>query len=401
MDLNSISSNLLLVGLILISLCCLYLLYSNFSKVREIEDLKRRVEDLKKIFLNQQLHNDETFSKINTVLFQTLGQPTPSLHPSIPSSEMSSALTTTESVNSEIANEIIQGINTNTNTNTNTNNINNSNSNNTKVIAIDSNMSGKNMTNVSEMSNNVVINKEGHEESASIVNGMAVKETDQKEINIDLHDLDDLNDVNSQSDDNCEEIEIDNMIQHESSGNVCEDNNDDEYDELVINKDAVFNLDVVNNINTEIFDDLEDTLSIATEPIGDSNDVINSHANFNLDEIKDIDDLDIDISNEDIITQTPTTTTIKNVVTSRELDIDTNKLDDILNGNQIKHSSTNDSGNENVKKIEISKPTGIDVSTLNSMSIKQLKDLAKSHKLKTTGTKQELINTILVSGVTF
>ena len=37
MDLHSISSNLLLIGFLLISLCCLYLLYSNFIKVREID----------------------------------------------------------------------------------------------------------------------------------------------------------------------------------------------------------------------------------------------------------------------------------------------------------------------------------------------------------------------------
>ena len=71
-NLNSFSSNLMLVALVLVGLCCLYLLYSNFTKVREIEELKGRVEDLKKIFINQQIHNDETFSKINTVLFQTL-----------------------------------------------------------------------------------------------------------------------------------------------------------------------------------------------------------------------------------------------------------------------------------------------------------------------------------------
>ena len=51
-DLQSISSNLLLVGFVLISICCLYLLYSNFSKIRELNDLKRNIEDLKTIFFN-------------------------------------------------------------------------------------------------------------------------------------------------------------------------------------------------------------------------------------------------------------------------------------------------------------------------------------------------------------
>ena len=57
-DLQDISSNLLLVGFALIGICCLYLLYSNFSKIREINELKKNVEDLKNIFFNQQKHND-------------------------------------------------------------------------------------------------------------------------------------------------------------------------------------------------------------------------------------------------------------------------------------------------------------------------------------------------------
>ena len=63
-DLQSISSNLLLVGFVLISICCLYLLYSNFSKINTLNELKRNVEDLKTIFLNQQKHNDEIYKNI-------------------------------------------------------------------------------------------------------------------------------------------------------------------------------------------------------------------------------------------------------------------------------------------------------------------------------------------------
>ena len=53
MDLNSISNNLLLIGFALVSVCCLYLLWSNFTKIREIEELKRKLEDLKNIFFNK------------------------------------------------------------------------------------------------------------------------------------------------------------------------------------------------------------------------------------------------------------------------------------------------------------------------------------------------------------
>jgi hypothetical protein len=389
MDLNSISSNLLLVGLILISLCCLYLLYSNFSKVREIEDLKRRMEDLKKIFLNQQLHNDETFSKINTILFQTLGQPpiTPP-HPEIPTEQ--ALLATPETVNRETAKELMLDASRNTNT-----------SNHTKVVSIDSNQLDVNITNLGNSVNrNVIINKEGHEDSNKLSSNMENKESDQKEINIDLHDLDELDDASSHVDENCEEIDIDNMMPAESSGNLGEDDLAESVQDIKrdINKDNIFNLDVVNNINSEIFDDLEDTLSIATEPIGDFNDVINNHTNFNLDEIKDIDDLDIDLPSEDI-----ESSNTKNIVinSSNDIDIDTAELDDILNGNQVKQASTTEKiSTENVKKIDINTPPSAETSTLNSMSIKQLKDIAKSHKLKSTGSKHDLINTILSSGIT-
>jgi hypothetical protein len=72
-------------------------------------------------------------------------------------------------------------------------------------------------------------------------------------------------------------------------------------------------------------------------------------------------------------------------------------LDEILSGKHYKPIKTSESvntkednidKNENIKKIEV---TDSSKSTLYNMSHKQLKDLAKSHKLKTTGTKQELI----------
>ena len=67
-NIQDLSSNLLLVGFALISICCLYLLYSNFSKVREINELKYKFEDLKNIFINQQKHNDESYIKIMKLL---------------------------------------------------------------------------------------------------------------------------------------------------------------------------------------------------------------------------------------------------------------------------------------------------------------------------------------------
>lgn len=394
MDLNSISSNLLLVGLILIGLCCLYLLYSNFSKVREIEDLKRRVEDLKKIFINQQNHNDETFSKINTILFQTLGQTpisTTSPHPAVPSDRLTvdnKALATPESVNNEIAKDIMLDVKA---------------AGTTKTVNIDEANAVDN-----GIINKLIINKEGYEqgqEQGQSAGGIE-RVSNTKEINIDLHDLDDLDDAEIQDNENCEEIDIDNMVAID--GNAREHdidiqnykNKEDGKTSPEVTKDNIFNLDVINNINAEIFDDLEDTLSIATEPIGDSNDVINTNANFNIDDINDIDDLDIDIPNDTIATEE-----------IEPSEIDTTDLDEILNGNQTKKTNLantktekelvtrNEIGTENIKKIELETHMGSDVTALNNMSVKQLKDLAKSHKLKTTGTKQELIDIILASGI--
>ena len=56
-------------------------------------------------------------------------------------------------------------------------------------------------------------------------------------------------------------------------------------------------------------------------------------------------------------------------------------LNELLNGNDKTDKLEN-----NVKKIEITEDTK---SNLHNMSIKQLKDLAKTYKLKTTGTKNE------------
>ena len=68
MDLNSISQNLLIFGFAIVSICCLYLLYVHFKKIRELEEFKLKIEDLKNIFFNQQKCNDE----IQTKMFQML-----------------------------------------------------------------------------------------------------------------------------------------------------------------------------------------------------------------------------------------------------------------------------------------------------------------------------------------
>jgi len=388
-NLNSFSSNLMLVALVLVGLCCLYLLYSNFTKVREIEELKCRVEDLKKIFMNQQIHNDETFSKINTVLFQTLtngqatgqptGQPTEQPNNSLSAVEILDKLDVNDEIAREVSIELKQNVLSPT-----------------KIINIDienvDNLEGNTTT------NNIIINKEGYSSNPPVL-GNALEKTTTDDKNIDLHDLDNLDDANDADpnldtdmnmdeldlDDNCEELDVDKLVSSKSAS--YNDSNER------ITKDNLFNLDTVNITNAEIFDDLEDTLSIATAPIDETNDIINHNSNFNLDDIQDIQDID-DI---DILEPVDITTIQPDVNVAKVADID---LSELLNGNsnQTKKPVSNQENNENdelqkenIKTIEIDTPK----TDYNNMSVKQLKDIAKSHGLKTTGTKQELVQILL------
>lgn len=398
-NLNSFSSNLMLIALVLVSLCCLYLLYSNFTKVREIEELKGRVEDLKKIFLNQQMHNDETFSKINTVLFQTLtngqssGQTQSSSVDIKPdNSNYSTGTIDKLNVNDEIAKEVSVELKQSVLSPT-------------KIINIDT----ENVDNLegNTTMNNIIINKEGYishnvSNTSEKITTENKNTNENKEINIDLHDLDNLDDANEPDpnldtdmnmeeldlDDNCEEFDTDKLVSSKSDSHILDKEGD-----IQITKDNLFNIDTVNITNAEIFDDLEDTLSIATAPIDETNDIINHNSNFNLDDIQDIDDIDI-LEPVDIKTVQP------NVNVTKVEDID---LSELLNGNtnQTKKTESNQANSEsnellnenkeNIKTIEIDSPK----TDYNSMPVKQLKDIAKSHGLKTTGTKQELVQILL------
>ena len=394
-NLNNFSSNLMLIALVLVGLCCLYLLYSNFTKVREIEELKRRVEDLKKIFLNQQIHNDETFSKINTVLFQALapgqmnGTPTSTSATNETNGANSYTSMNNLDINNEIAKEVSDELNNNIISSSNTANI-------TKTI----NLNTDNTDNLENngLTNNIIINKEGHTID-NVLQPLEIPITAErntnKEINIDLHDLDNLDDVNDADpsgdsdmnmdeldlDENCEEIDTDKLVSSKSERHV-------DKDEIEITKNNLFNLDTINITNAEVFDDLEDTLSIATAPIDETNDVINHNSNFNLDDIQDIDDID----NLDNLEP----------VNIKSVKLDSTKADDVdlselLNGNtnkeikENKDTKENNENNENIKTIDIDTPK----TDYNSMSVKQLKDIAKSLGLKATGNKQELVQILL------
>lgn len=389
MDLSDISSNILLIGLVLVSLCCLYLLFSNFSKVREIEDLKQRVEDLKKIFINQQSHNEEVFSKINTVLYQSItgtehgtnknfNESAHSLDTNLSSDQEVDTdtrkiknsddinLITAKEVEQEVINEIIPETNLQE----------------LKTVSISTN---DNLTPSILENNNppvITITKEGHQipqllNTTTTSNNLETHDDNTKNIPLDLHDLDELD--NLEDKDSVDEFET--QIQTKENTVLDDDNQ----------KPDIFSLDVVNN---EIFDDIEDALSIATEPIGDFNDVINGTTNFNLDDIKDLDDLDkLELDDTKLATTTITTTITTTDTQSHNLETVNKSMEEHQNEKQDENLDTisldellNGSGSlSNTKKhIEQSHD-------YYHMSIKQLKELAKSRKLKTTGTKNELI----------
>ncbi len=429
----------MLIGLVLIGLCCIYLLYSNFSKVREIEELKRRVEDLKKIFLNQQVHNDETFSRLNTVIFNGSIANHPSNHPETIINPTSSSISTNifcnenkdiQKLNNAIAKEVVNEIKKTLDSHTDiihTKTI-NINADITKDVILD------NTTNITvkkegyinlkmnNIKNDIANNNANNDSNNNSNNEFLNAGIDDKAINLDLEDLDNLNAINEYHtetlednlslddlDENCEEIDADLLTKMTNNTIILDDEN------IEITKENLFVIEPNINSNNEIFDDLEDTLSIATEPIGDSNDVINSHSNFNLDDIKDIDDIDnlepihiktVQIDTNHIINKTnidnSSQLTDSNIICNNNVktdiledvtDLDNVDLDDILNGNITSQKSQNstESNDKTVKKINIS---DANKSNLQNMSIKQLKDLAKAHKLKTTGTKQELIHAL-------
>ena len=406
MDLNNISSNLLLIGFALVSLCCLYLLYSNFTKVREIEELKRKVEDLKKIFFNQQQHNDETYARMITMIQSGLQHPHTQeqlealMHNTTQlkqSPEMNNSVNQVGiDENNILANEMMAEIGNTTQK--------------VKVITIDPNANSNVLDNVDD----VIINKEGADDSIA---------TDKKEIILDLHDLDNVeptNNDNIDNLDNLDDLNDLNELETESLDNILDDNNDDEYDQSLNNlntsKPNIFD---INNIDDTIDATIDDIASITTDPIVDLDDVIgnNSNNNFNIDEIDNLEDIhnledidnlddldDIDnldsldnIKKIDITVDTTTTDLQSNEINTKQEDLDLNEL---LNGKSDKKAKSNKTDkfdnneqidNDNIKKIEI---TDDSKTNLHNMSIKQLKDLAKSYKLKTTGTKSELIAAI-------
>ena len=376
-DLQSLSLNLLLVGFALVSICCLYLLYSNFTKVRDIEDLKHKVEDLKNIFFNQQKHNDDTYDKIMNILQKDLYL----------NSQISQTASSAPSASSS--------------------------SNTTEQIDINNNKIHTKFINIDTTLNN----------------------------NINLQELDDMADMDDI--DNMDELnyDIDNLsnLDADDNNNNYDDNyNDNNIDDNVYIpdiEDNIFNsIHVVNNNTSKTVCD--DTISIATDPMISELDLNEIMEGSNTQDLKHhilkdndlgngLDDLDNDLDDldNDLELDLDTNNEI-NFNETKQINIDNN--DTLLNTITINNSQqfiNLDNSNSNVKTISVNEnsnynntETEIETETieldkllsgeikkieinnkntdLNTMSIKQLKELAKTHNIKISGNKKDLITAL-------
>lgn len=371
-DLNEISSNIILIGFVIVGILCLYLLYSNFQKSKQIQELQTRVEDIKNIFINQQRHNDETHAKLMNIMQNTNPNST---NPDYLTKEKLDALNT----------EVIATKKININPNI------------TNSQLLIQNMDIKDIDDVIVINENPDFNNDNR---------------NSKEINIDLHDLDNMSDAHSNNSMNELNMDIDEGIEDEK------DNSDVEIENITFENNDIEELTDANmfDIRHAMKKD-DDNESIATEQMisdADLNDIMNEE--INLEEVNVVEDVNNDLDNDDLdnldldlddinnfkqVNLNDTATleeTIVNNITSDDStktitfgsensnndDTETIELDKLLSGD--------------VKKIEITKDLkNKDNSTndINSMSLKQLKEHAKNLKIKTTGlSKQELITAI-------
>ena len=365
-DLNEISSNIILIGFVIVGILCLYLLYSNFQKSKQIQDLQTRVEDIKNIFFNQQKHNDETHAKLIHLMQNT----TPNTIPDATHNANTDDYLTKEKLDAF--------------TNNNNNNVETMA---TKKININPNITNSQLL-IKDNSKNII---------QDIDDVIVIDETPNKEckeINIDLHDLDNMSDIHSEN--SMEDI-TDNLNMNNDEGieNDDEQNiNDDGLETISFDKEKVF------DTHHSIIDD--DNESIATEQMisdADLNDIMNEEVDNDLDNI----DLDLDeIDNVKQVNLDDLATLEETIVNDITPDESTKTITfDSENGNHDDTIELDKLLSGDVKKIELKKQDGNnnnkDTSTndVNSMSLKQLKEHAKSLKIKTTGlSKQELINAI-------
>jgi hypothetical protein len=345
-DLQGLSSNIVLIGFVLISACCLYLLYSNFKKARELDELHEKMDHLKTIFFNQQKQTDITNNQLLQMIQNTgigANSMQNQLIPQQVDSISSNQTIHTNPINS-LTKENLKKLNENktASTESRSNDIVNDIVNNLVLNDLDTSELDNNNQNTES---NVLIHVNDFNTNTkklfATANNSDLKELDDLE---DLNDLEDLDTALDTTEDNTEQKEISNTKTGEIFETVVESysNLDDVLDEMdskltdnvkifVVGGDAIhasnsFNIEIGeldeedmnefaddgnnDNDNDGMQDLNDDTVSIKTDPISnDLNDLDNLNLDIDLDDIneqftndsiEDMDDMDdVDDVNED------------------------------------------------------------------------------------------------------
>ena len=75
-DLQGLSSNIVLIGFVLVGIACLYLLYSNYKKTQELEELQIQIRVLKDVFTTSQKNYYELRENVLSSLHNNTSKPT-------------------------------------------------------------------------------------------------------------------------------------------------------------------------------------------------------------------------------------------------------------------------------------------------------------------------------------
>lgn len=423
-DLQGLSSNIVLIGFVLLSICCLYLLYSNFKKTRELEELNQKMDDLKTIFFNQQKHNDLTQSHLAQLINSSDQTQPQHITEAIKQVNINKNANRVESV-------MVSGSRENTIVQVNNKSIivdlddqlNSDITNDLKELEslddpIDKESSNNdedidNADNAEEITDNIYDIE--HSLKVDIINDDATTEV----IDIDLEDVleemtkKSLNEVNANlEDDNINDLdEIDDL-----DNDILDDNNDcvesiktdpipHDLDDLDIDLEEIGNVDIDGDIDCDIdCNEDDDNIDLDLDDITDDirNSMSPQHINHTMNSES------THIMNTDTATKQinidSTANLTKSTISQQSLEPDATTKNISLSQTSpaTPRQNTNSTPDKTISLDQLlnSKPDRI-VNTisnepltaemLHGMSLKQLKELAKTHKIKANGSKQEII----------
>lgn len=363
-DLQGLSSNILLIGFVLVGIASLYLLYSNYKKTQELEDLQIQVRVLKDVFTTSQKNYLELRDNVLS-----------SLH----DNSTTKTNLTTESRPVDVHEIVLSSVSKE--------------SNDIKTIKVHQ------QDLITTVLNSNVDN--------SVKEKIDIKKIEivDDDVNADMNDLKELDDLdNPQESDNTDELN-----EYSNDDNTIDLGNVDEIKEYILDPIHSFkdndetDLDIEDIIDDMVDEDTLDTKSIQTDPNDNElNDLdidledLQTHMDDNTTHIDtdiDTDDMiktikvdnDIDILTTILKSNDQKSDNSKSIILDLELDLNNTPLNIEIKKSDDTNSISldqllNNKGNDNVD--------------LNSMSVKQLKELAKQKKIKTVGTKQELIQAL-------